>query len=56
MCNACLGLICAVMGLDTGRVRLATGCVEGLVGLAMEEIVVVAGRKGVWLRRGLWRG
>ena len=56
VCNACLGLICAVMGLDTGRVLLAAGCVEGLVRLAMEEIVAVAGREGVWMRRGLWIG
>lgn len=42
-CNACLGPICAVMGLDTGRVWLAVGCVEGLVRLTMEEVVVLRG-------------
>ncbi|XTI86055.1 hypothetical protein V2W45_1232152 [Cenococcum geophilum] len=54
VCSACLGPICAVTGLDTGGVRLAAGCVEGLVRLAMEEIVAVAGRKkGVWLGEGV---
>jgi Ketopantoate reductase PanE/ApbA C terminal len=52
VCNACLGSICAVTGLGTGRVRLAARCVEGLVRLAMEEIVAVAGRKGVQLGEG----
>ena len=53
MYNACLNPVCAVTGLDTGRVRLAAGCVEGLVWPAMEEVVVVAGRKGVRLEGGL---
>jgi len=53
VCSACLGPICAVMGLDTGRVRLAAGCVEDLVRPAMGEIVAVAGRKGVWLEEGV---
>lgn len=35
---------------------MAAGCVEGLVRLAMEEIVAVAGREGVRLGEGLWRG
>jgi ketopantoate reductase len=29
--NACLNPICAVTGLDTGRIRLADGALEGLV-------------------------
>ena len=53
MYNACLNPICAVTGLDTGRVRLAAGCVERLVRPAMEEIVAVAGREGVWLEEGV---
>ena len=42
-----------VAGLDTGRVLLVVGCVEGLVRPAMEEIVAVAGRKGVRLEEGV---
>ncbi|KAF1963661.1 2-dehydropantoate 2-reductase [Byssothecium circinans] len=42
--NACLNPICAVTGLDTGRIRLAEGAVEGLVKPAMREIVEAAKR------------
>jgi ketopantoate reductase len=40
--NACLNPICAITGLDTGRIRLADGAVEGLVRPAMREIVEAA--------------
>ncbi|KAH7410013.1 2-dehydropantoate 2-reductase-like protein [Phaeosphaeria sp. MPI-PUGE-AT-0046c] len=40
--NACLNPICAITGLDTGRIRLADGAVEGLVKPAMREIVAAA--------------
>ncbi|KAF2659518.1 hypothetical protein K491DRAFT_590899 [Lophiostoma macrostomum CBS 122681] len=45
--NACLNPICAITGLDTGRIRLADGGVEGLVRPAMREIVEAAKKKGV---------
>lgn len=48
--NACLNPICAITGLDTGRIRLADGAVEGLVRPAMREIVRAAkGAAGVEL-------
>lgn len=47
--NACLNPICAITGLDTGRIRLADGAVEGLVRPAMKEIVAAARAKGVEL-------
>ncbi|KAF2001336.1 2-dehydropantoate 2-reductase [Amniculicola lignicola CBS 123094] len=40
--NACLNPICAITGLDTGRIRLADGGIEGLVRPAMKEIVTAA--------------
>jgi 2-dehydropantoate 2-reductase len=40
--NACLNPICAITGVDTGRIRLADGAVEGLVKPAMREIVQAA--------------
>jgi ketopantoate reductase len=40
--NACLNPICAITGLDTGRIRLADGAIEGLVKPAMREIVEAA--------------
>lgn len=40
--NACLNPICAVTGLDTGRIRLADGGLDGLVRPAMREIVAAA--------------
>jgi ketopantoate reductase len=47
--NACLNPICAITGLDTGRIRLADGAVEGLVKPAMREIVEAAKANGVEL-------
>jgi 2-dehydropantoate 2-reductase len=47
--NACLNPICAITGLDTGRIRLADGGVEGLVRPAMTEIVAAAKANGVEL-------
>ena len=40
--NACLNPICAITGLDDGRIRLADGALEGLVRPAMREIVAAA--------------
>lgn len=40
--NACLNPICAIAGLDTGRIRLADGAVDGLLRPAMREIVAAA--------------
>jgi 2-dehydropantoate 2-reductase len=40
--NACLNPICALTGLDTGRIRLADGALDGLVRPAMREIVRAA--------------
>ncbi|KAF2822821.1 2-dehydropantoate 2-reductase [Ophiobolus disseminans] len=40
--NACLNPICAITGLDTGRIRLADEAIEGLVKPAMREIVAAA--------------
>ncbi|OGM41616.1 hypothetical protein ABOM_009748 [Aspergillus bombycis] len=45
--NACLNSICALTGLDTGRIRLAGDAVEMLVRPAMEEIRAAAGSVGV---------
>lgn len=47
--NACLNSICALTGLDTGRIRLADGAVESLVRPAMEEIRAAAKANGVSL-------
>lgn len=47
--NATLNPICAITGLDTGRIRLADGGVEGLVRPAMEEVVAAARAAGVVL-------
>ncbi|KAF2267460.1 2-dehydropantoate 2-reductase [Lojkania enalia] len=47
--NACLNPICAITGLDTGRIRLADGGLEGLVRPAMREIVEAARKVGVEL-------
>lgn len=44
--NACLNPICAITGLDTGRIRLADGAVEGLVRPAMNEICAAAKASG----------
>ncbi|KAF1833205.1 2-dehydropantoate 2-reductase [Decorospora gaudefroyi] len=40
--NACLNPICAITGLDDGRLRLADGALDGLVRPAMWEIVGAA--------------
>jgi 2-dehydropantoate 2-reductase len=40
--NACLNPICAITGLDDGRLRLADGALDGLVRPAMREIVAAA--------------
>ena len=45
--NACLNSICALTGLDTGRIRLADGAIDGLVKPAMEEIRAAAKADGV---------
>lgn len=47
--NACLNSICALTGLDTGRVRLAEDTVDTLVRPAMEEIRATARASGVEL-------
>ncbi|KAK5678541.1 hypothetical protein LTS10_008985 [Elasticomyces elasticus] len=44
--NACLNSICAITGLDTGRLRLADGAVAGIVRPAMLEIVAAAKAAG----------
>ena len=44
--NACLNPICAITGLDTGRIRLADGAVANLVKPAMEEIRAAAKATG----------
>ncbi|KAH6643632.1 2-dehydropantoate 2-reductase-like protein [Boeremia exigua] len=40
--NACLNPICAITGVDSGRIRLADGGLDGLVRPAMREIVAAA--------------
>ncbi|KAF2023916.1 6-phosphogluconate dehydrogenase C-terminal domain-like protein [Setomelanomma holmii] len=40
--NACLNPICAITGLDSGRIRLAEGALNGLVRPAMREIICAA--------------
>ncbi|KAJ4303360.1 hypothetical protein N0V90_002253 [Kalmusia sp. IMI 367209] len=56
--NACLNPICAILGLDTGRLRLAGGgdVVEGLVRPAMREIVEAARANGVVLGEEVVQG
>ncbi|KAJ9145296.1 2-dehydropantoate 2-reductase [Pleurostoma richardsiae] len=44
--NACLNPICAITGLDTGRLRLAEDTVETLVRPAMGEIMAAAKAAG----------
>jgi 2-dehydropantoate 2-reductase len=44
--NACLNPICAITGLDTGRVQLAEDTIETLVKPAMEEIRAAAAAAG----------
>ena len=45
--NACLNSICALTGLDTGRIRLAEDSVQTLVKPAMEEIRAAAKASGI---------
>jgi ketopantoate reductase len=40
--NACLNPICAITGLDTGRIRCTDRALDGLVRPAMREIVLAA--------------
>lgn len=51
--NACLNPICAITGLDTGRIRLADDTVERLLRPAMQEIVAAAKAAGVILPSGI---
>ncbi|ORY10199.1 ketopantoate reductase PanE/ApbA C terminal-domain-containing protein [Clohesyomyces aquaticus] len=51
--NACLNPICAITGLDTGRIRLADQGIEGIVRPAMREIVEAAKARGVELEEGV---
>ncbi|KAK7565085.1 2-dehydropantoate 2-reductase family protein [Phyllosticta citricarpa] len=44
--NACLNSICAITGLDTGRIRLADGALDALVRPAMREICAAAKKAG----------
>jgi len=44
--NACLNPICAITGLDTGRIRLADDAIEGLVRPAMNEIIAATKTSG----------
>lgn len=44
--NACLNSVCAITGLDTGRIRLAGSAVQLLVRPAMEEIKAAASANG----------
>ena len=50
--NSALNPLCAITGLDTGRLRLATGAVEGLVRPAMEEIRAAASAAGYQIPEG----
>lgn len=47
--NACMNTICAITGLDTGRIQLSGDTVENLVRPAMNEIVAAAAAVGVRL-------
>ncbi|KAF3010999.1 hypothetical protein E8E13_010728 [Curvularia kusanoi] len=40
--NACFNPICAIAGIDSGRLRLADGGLDGLIRPAMKEIVAAA--------------
>ncbi|KAF7521494.1 hypothetical protein PCG10_008273 [Penicillium crustosum] len=51
--NACLNPICAITGLDTGRIRLAEDTVSTLVRPAMQEVVAAANAVGVILPSGI---
>lgn len=49
MYNACLNSICAVTGLDTGRVQQTGSLIDGIVRPAMDEIRAAAKASGVQL-------
>lgn len=49
MYNACLNSICAVTGLDTGRVQQTGSLIDGIVRPAMDEIRAAAKASGVHL-------
>ncbi|KAJ6107593.1 Ketopantoate reductase ApbA/PanE [Penicillium sp. IBT 18751x] len=51
--NACLNPICAITGLDTGRIRLADDTVDMLLRPAMKELVAAASATGVILPSGI---
>lgn len=51
--NACLNPICAITGLDTGRIRLAEDTVSTLLRPAMQEVVAAAKAVGVILPSGI---
>ncbi|KAJ5573820.1 uncharacterized protein N7459_008247 [Penicillium hispanicum] len=51
--NACLNPVCAITGLDTGRIRLADDTVSTLLRPAMDEIVAAAKACGVTLPKGI---
>ncbi|KAL4872374.1 hypothetical protein BDV12DRAFT_183058 [Aspergillus spectabilis] len=51
--NACLNTVCAVTGLDTGRIRLAGDVAETLVKPAMREIVTAGKACGIELPEGI---
>lgn len=51
--NACLNPICAITGLDTGRIRFAEDTVRTLLRPAMEEIVAAAKAAGLTLPLGI---
>ncbi|KAJ5979321.1 hypothetical protein N7501_002663 [Penicillium viridicatum] len=51
--NACLNPICAMAGLDTGRIRLAEDTVSTLLRPAMQEVVAAAKAAGVILPLGI---
>ncbi|KAJ5602511.1 hypothetical protein N7537_005467 [Penicillium hordei] len=51
--NVCLNPICAITGLDTGRIRLAEDTVSTVLRPAMQEIVAAAKAVGVILHSGI---
>ncbi|KAJ5689337.1 hypothetical protein N7462_003729 [Penicillium macrosclerotiorum] len=51
--NACLNPVCAITGLDTGRIRLADDTVATLLRPAMQEVVAAAKASGVTLPAGI---
>ncbi|KAJ5325957.1 uncharacterized protein N7506_009059 [Penicillium brevicompactum] len=51
--NACFNPVCAITGLDTGRIRLAEDTVATLLRPAMQEVVAAAKAVGVVLPLGI---